>query len=70
MFGAGLIFLAQAAITRIWGSEYLAEYLLLIAAANIIGVILPLGFETIGRRRGYYPAGEAREDAVVMAVDL
>lgn len=48
MFGAGLIFLAQAAITRIWGSEYLAEYLLLIAAANIIGVILPLGFETIG----------------------
>lgn len=29
-----------------------------------------LGFETIGRRRGYYPAGEGREDAVVMAVDL
>ncbi|MBX3677796.1 MAG: ribosomal protein S18-alanine N-acetyltransferase [Rhodocyclaceae bacterium] len=29
-----------------------------------------LGFETIGRRRGYYPAGEAREDAVVMVVDL
>lgn len=48
MFGAGLIFLAQAAITRLWGPEYLAEYLLLIAAANIIGVILPLGFETVG----------------------
>ncbi len=29
-----------------------------------------LGFETIGRRRGYYPAGAGREDAVVMAVDL
>ena len=29
-----------------------------------------LGFETIGRRRGYYPAGEGREDAVVMAVDI
>lgn len=29
-----------------------------------------LGFREIGRRRGYYPAGTAREDAVVMAVDL
>ena len=29
-----------------------------------------LGFETIGRRRGYYPAGAGREDAMVMAVDL
>lgn len=29
-----------------------------------------LGFETIGRRRGYYPAGEGREDAVVMALAL
>lgn len=29
-----------------------------------------MGFETIGRRRGYYPAGAGREDAVVMALDL
>ena len=35
MFGAGLIFLAQAAITRLWGPEFLAEYLMLIAAAVI-----------------------------------
>ena len=48
MFGAGLIFLAQAAITRIFGPDHLGDYLLLIAAANIVGVILPLGFETIG----------------------
>jgi O-antigen/teichoic acid export membrane protein len=48
MFGAGLIFLVQAAITRIWGAEALGEYLLLIAATNIVSVILPLGFETIG----------------------
>jgi ribosomal-protein-alanine N-acetyltransferase len=25
------------------------------------------GFDEIGRRRGYYPAGNAREDAIVMA---
>jgi hypothetical protein len=48
MFGAGLIFLAQAAITRIWGAESLGDYLLLIAATNIMSVVLPLGFETIG----------------------
>lgn len=34
------------------------------------GLYHRLGFETIGRRRGYYPAGEGREDAVVMALTL
>ncbi len=34
------------------------------------GLYKRLGFETIGRRRGYYPNDEGREDAVVMAVDL
>lgn len=34
------------------------------------GLYRKLGFETIGRRRGYYPAGAGREDAVVMAADL
>jgi ribosomal-protein-alanine N-acetyltransferase len=34
------------------------------------GLYKKLGFETIGRRRGYYPAGAGREDAVVMALDL
>lgn len=48
MFGAGLIFLCQAAITRLWGAEALGEYLLIIATTNIVSVILPLGFETIG----------------------
>jgi len=28
------------------------------------------GFTEIGRRRGYYPAHEGREDAIVMAKDL
>ncbi len=34
------------------------------------GLYSRLGFEIIGRRRGYYPSGGGREDAVVMAVDL
>jgi O-antigen/teichoic acid export membrane protein len=62
LFGAGLIFLAQAAITRIWGPEYLGDYLLLIAATNIVSVILPLGFETIGTyfAAEYLARGEGR----------
>jgi len=34
------------------------------------GLYKRLGFETIGWRRGYYPAGVGREDAVVMALTL
>ena len=41
MFGAGLIFLCQAAITRLWGAEALGDYLLIIATTNIVSVILP-----------------------------
>ncbi len=48
LFGAGVIFLAQAAIARFWGAEVLGEYLLVIAAVNIVAVVMPLGFETIG----------------------
>lgn len=46
--GAGLMFLVQAAIARWWGSNVLADYLLLISAANIAAMIMPLGFQTIG----------------------
>lgn len=34
------------------------------------GLYARLGFDVIGRRRGYYPAGGGREDAVVMALTL
>ncbi len=47
IFGAGLIFLAQAAIARFWGAHVLGEYLLVIAAVNIVAVLMPLGFQTI-----------------------
>lgn len=62
LFGAGLIFLAQAAIARYWGPGILGEYLLIIAAVNIIGVVMPLGFETIGTyfAAEYRARGEGR----------
>jgi O-antigen/teichoic acid export membrane protein len=48
IFGAGLTFIAQAAIARYWGPELLGEYLLIIAAVNLVAVVMPLGFETTG----------------------
>ena len=46
--GAGLIFLVQALIARIWGPELLGEYLLIVATVNLIAVVMPLGFHTVG----------------------
>ena len=48
LFGAGLIFLVQAFIARFWGAAILGEYLLIIAAVNLIAVVMPLGFQTVG----------------------
>lgn len=48
LFGAGLIFLVQAAMARLWGADVLGDYLLIIASVNLVAVVLPLGFETIG----------------------
>lgn len=53
MLGAGLIFLVQAGIARAFGSEVLAEYLVLIAMVNVAAMIMPMGFQTIG---GYFAA--------------
>lgn len=62
VIGAGVTFLAQAAIARFWGAELLGEYLLIIATVNIIAVIMPLGFETIGTyfAAEYRAKGEGR----------
>lgn len=62
IFGAGVIFLAQAAIARFWGAEVLGEYLLIIATVNIVAVVMPLGFETIGTyfAAEYRSKGEGR----------
>jgi O-antigen/teichoic acid export membrane protein len=60
--GAGVIFLAQAAIARFWGAESLGNFLLIIATANIVAVLLPLGFETTGTffAAEYRAAGDGR----------
>ncbi len=48
ILGAGIIFLAQIAIARIWGAHQLGEYMIIMAVVNLIAVFLPLGFQTIG----------------------
>ena len=60
--GAGVVFLAQAAIARFWGAEALGNFLLFVAAANIIAVLMPLGFETTGTffAAEYRAAGNGR----------
>lgn len=43
-----------------------------VRASNIaaIGLYQRLGFSEIGRRKGYYPTADGREDAVLMDLDL
>lgn len=48
LFGAGLIFLVQAFIAQAWRAAILGDYLIVIAAVNLIAVAMPLGFQTIG----------------------
>lgn len=60
--GAGLTFLAQAAIARTWGSAILGNYLLIVATINLVAVVMPLGFETVGTyfAAEYRARGEGR----------
>lgn len=46
--GAAFVFLTQAAIARFWGSEILGEYVLVIASVNMLAMIMPLGFHSVG----------------------
>lgn len=48
LFGAGLIFVAQALIARLWGAELLGEFLLVVASVNLVSVVMPLGYHTVG----------------------
>ncbi|HWJ88484.1 MAG TPA: lipopolysaccharide biosynthesis protein [Pelagibacterium sp.] len=47
IFGAGFVFVVQAAISRVWGAGALADFLLVTAAANLLAVMMPLGFQTV-----------------------
>jgi O-antigen/teichoic acid export membrane protein len=60
--GAGVVFLAQAAVARFWGAEALGNFLLIVATANIVAVLMPLGFETTGTffAAEYRAAGDGR----------
>ena len=62
IFGAGLTFLAQAAIARMLGSVILGQYLLILATVNLVAVVMPLGFETVGTyfAAEYRAKGEGR----------
>src|SRR4051794_3183661 len=61
--GAGLVFIVQALIARIWGAELLGEYMVIIATVNLVGVLMPLGFQTIGTyfAAEYRARGEKRQ---------
>lgn len=62
LFGAGLTFLAQIAIARFLGPSVLGDYILIMATVNIVAVVMPLGFETIGTyfAAEYRAKGEGR----------
>lgn len=38
--------------------------------AAALALYLDMGFAEVGRRKGYYPAAEGREDAIVMSLEL
>lgn len=48
IFGAGFIFVAQALIARLWGADLLGEFLLVVASVNLVSVVMPLGYHTVG----------------------
>jgi O-antigen/teichoic acid export membrane protein len=66
--GAGLIFLVQAFIARLWGPVLLGEYLVVIATVNIVAVLMPLGFHTIGTyfAAEYRARGERRQFTIFL----
>lgn len=68
LFGAALIFVAQALIARLWGADLLGEFLIVVASVNLISVVMPLGFHTIGT---YFAAEyRARRDRRQLAAFL
>ncbi|MCK2127035.1 ribosomal protein S18-alanine N-acetyltransferase [Thauera aromatica] len=48
------------------------QFFLEVRPSNVAALALyrSAGFETVGRRRGYYPAAQGREDALVMRLAL
>lgn len=69
LFGAGLIFVAQALIARLWGADLLGEFLIVIASVNLLSVVMPLGFQTVGSyfAAEYRARGDRRQLAAFLA---
>ena len=67
--GAGLIFIAQALIARVWGAQLLGEYLVVMATVNLVAMTMPLGFSTVGTyfTAEYRARGERRQLWVFVA---
>lgn len=61
--GAGLVFLVQAMMARFWGAELLGQYLVIMAVVNLVGVVMPMGFQTIATyfAAEYRARGERRQ---------
>lgn len=61
--GSGLVFLTQALMARFWGADLLGEFLLVTASVNLIAVVMPLGFHTVGAyfAADYRARGEKRQ---------
>ncbi len=57
--GAAITVLTQIIIARNLGAEFLAEFLLIIAIANVSAVLLPLGFQSIA---SYFAADYASKN--------
>jgi O-antigen/teichoic acid export membrane protein len=45
--GAGIVFVFQAAMARLWGAALLGHYLLVIAVVNLLAALMPLGFQIV-----------------------
>lgn len=63
LLGAGIVFIVQALIARLWGADILGEYVLVTATINLIAVVMPLGFHTVGAyfAADYRARGERRQ---------
>lgn len=61
--GAALVFAMQAVMARTWGANALGDYLLIIAAINLIAFSMPMGFNVIGSYFAaiYAAAGNGRQ---------
>mgnify|MGYP000530690885 CR=1 FL=1 len=63
--------LMNTLIDHAWGESAIRMFLEVRASNQAaIGLYRTLGFKAVGERRGYYPAAQGREDAVVLMIEF